>query len=178
MTDKSSETPLLECVRNRIRTRLSLSDSECDVEYDEYAPQTAGDVYIVVTPGGVSTGPAHRGGHVVDELVDVDVTVARRATAKPRDRKREVYLRNLSSLNELVQEVRTAVDFNYDILTAANVLILRDTLSSHGFIEPLKFAGMDKPQAITGDFFAATQEPAAGLKRTIHFKGARRVYTR
>lgn len=179
MSDTASETAMLEAVRNHLRTQLNLADHECQIEFDDMAPATVGDLYVVVLPGGVSDGPAHRGGHVIDELVDVDITVVKRATAKPRDLHREVYLRNLTSLNDIIQQVRDAVDFSYTVNDAANVIILRDSLSSEGFVEPLKYAGIDKrPQRVGGDYFAATTEPAAGLKRTVYFRGARRIQSR
>jgi len=179
MTDTATETAMLEAVRDTIRSSLSLADHECQIEYDDLAPAIVGDLYVVVLPGGLSDGPAHRGGHVIDEMMDVDVTVVKRATAKPRDMHREVYLRNLTSLNDWIQKIRDAIDFSYTVNDAANAIILRDAASSEGFVEPLKYAGMDRrPQLVRGEYFAATNEPAAGLKRTVFFRGARRLQSR
>lgn len=180
MSDNASETALLEAVRNRLRTQLSLPDDACEIEFDEMAPATTGDTYLVVLPGGVTDGPAHKtSGQVIDEVIGVDVTVVRRATAVPRDRHRDVYLRNLTSLNDLIQQVRDAIDFKYEVNIAANAIISGLTGSQHGFIEPLKFAGMDKrPRKVSADFFAASKEPVAGLARTVNFRGARRMQAR
>jgi len=180
MSDNASETALLEAVRNRLRTQLTLDDHQCEIEFDEMAPATVGDKYLVVLPGGVSDGPAHRtSGQVIDEVIGVDVTVVLRATSVPRDRHRDVYLRNLMSLNDLIQKVRDAIDFKYEVNTAANVIITGLTGSTYGFTEPLKFQGMQaRPVKVSAEFFAASKEPVAGLARTVYFRGARRIQAR
>lgn len=179
MSDTASETALLEAVRDRIRAQLALRDSECEIEFDQMAPATVGVQYVVILPGGISDGPSYSGGHVIDEIMGVDVTVIIRATSVPRDRLRGVYLRNLTSLNAVIQRVRDQIDFNYEVLAAANAIIYSETGSSEGFIEPLRFQGLQaRPSKVSGDTFAATAEPAAGLARTVYFRGARRIQAR
>jgi len=181
MTDFGSEVALLEAVRDRLRTELSLDEQECNIEFDEQVPAHAvRHKYIVVMPGGISKGAAHDGGHVIDEIIGVDVTVIIRATDKPRDRRRDIFLRNLSNLNEWCEKIRGQLDFNYTLLTAANTIINGDSNSTEGFVEPLRFAGMDpRARKVSGEVFdSAPTEPNAGLARTVRFSGARRIQSR
>jgi len=173
----TAEKNLLIAVRNAIRAAGSFSDAECEIEYDELAPATTGDKYIIVMPAGWRPGPRHQScGGINDLLYAVDVMVARRISNVPRDRRREQFLWNLQALTAIMDVVFGAVDFQYGLINAANALITTDTTSTEGFIEPLRFTGMDsRPRVVGGDLFGGTDDTAAGLARTIHFGNARRI---
>jgi hypothetical protein len=174
----AAEKNLLLAVRDALRVAGPYTEAQCDIEMDEQAPATAGDTYIVVTTGGWQPGPTHqKSGGVNDLIYAVDVGVVKRAGATPRDRRRNIFFRNLSSLDAELDKIFTAIDFEYDVMNAANALILAETGSTNGFIRPLVFTGMDrKPRVVPAEFFAgAPGENAAALMRTISFGGARRL---
>lgn len=186
-----SETALLLGVLTVLRMPLDKSGGgfsahECDIEADEMAPATVGDLYVAVIPGGWRPGPRHNSaGGVWDIIYGVDVLVIKRTGAVPRDRNRELvigsdYLGNLASLNHDVDRVFHAIDFDlgYTVNNTANRLITDKTGSTEGFVEPLKFKGVDKkPRIANAELFGGTGGKA-GLVRGIYFDGARRISTR
>lgn len=176
-----SETALLNAVRDVIRQRCNYRDHECEVEFDELAPANVGEVYLAVQPGGFRPGPTNASsGGVLDELYDVEVTVAIRCAKVPRDRQREVFAKNLEGLNSRLRAIVAAVgNFSYEVLNLANAEIVNTQNSNEGFIEPLKFGGVDsKPRMIGPDFFAAVgNDQRAGMARTVRLVGARRIQT-
>ena len=175
---KAAENNLLLAVRNELRTAGPYTPEQCEVEFDEQGPAIVGDTYIVVTTGGWQPGPRHQTcGGVSDLIYSVNVGVVKRAGATPRDRRRNIFFKNLASLTAEIDKIFTAVDFNYTVMNAANALILAETGSTYGFERPLTFQGMDRqPRPVPGEFFAGTPgENVAGLMRTITFGGARRT---
>lgn len=170
------ETSLLLAVRDQIRLQ-GFGERECDVEQDEITPATVGQKYLIVMPGGYSPGPRHRSsGGVNDVYYSVSIAIIKRITNVPKDRRRDIFLNNLGSMNDEVDKIFAAVDFSYDVLQAANAIILAKTASAETFTEPLRFTGIDpKPRPAPADLFSATGETAAGLVRSIHFGYARRV---
>ena len=186
-----SETALLLAVLAVLRMPLDKSGGgfaarECDIEADEMAPGNVGDLYVAVMPGGWRPGPRHNtSGGVWDIIYGVDVLVIKRIGAVPRDRTRESligsqYMGNLTSLNADLDRVFNAIDFDkgYTVNNTANRLITQETKSTAGFIEPLKFKGVDKkPRIANAEIFGGTGTKA-GLIRGIYFDGARRVVTR
>lgn len=173
-----AESALLLAVRDKLRDGEGWTEKQCEVEQDEIAPATVGQLYVVVLPGGWSNGPRHNtSGGVNDLLFSVDVAVIKRAASTPRDRRRNLFLTNLDGLNAEVGKVFKWVDFRYDVLDAANELIERETGIEKAFVEPLKFSTVDRrPRVVGGEMFAAAaNQPAAGLIRVVSFVGARCV---
>lgn len=184
-----SESALLRAVVTEIRAHNSSATylaRQVEVEFDEFAPATVGDLYIMVIPAGVEPGPAHNSsGGVVDKLYGVDVAVVLRAPKKPRDRKRE-YLTDFRgtasvgahfSTHEL--NINLQIDFSYDVLGTANTFITDELSSSDGFMEPLKFAGLGPIREAPAEVFGGVSgESAAALIRTIRYRGARRIENR
>jgi hypothetical protein len=173
----AAEKNLLLAVRNRLRSQGPYTLQECEIEFDEMAPATVGNTYLAVMPAGWTPGPRHKTcGGISDLLYSVEVVVIKRITHVPRDRSRDVYFRNLRALTEDIDKVFTIIDFQYDLMNAANTLINTETGSEEGFIEPLKFTSISpKPQLVPAEVFAGTNEDRAGLKRSIVFGGARRI---
>ena len=193
-----SESALLRAVRNEIRAHvasvgppvvLTYLPRQIDVEYDEGAPATSPDVYIMVIPAGVEPGPTHNvSGGVIDKIYGVDVAIALQAQAKPRDRRSEMLtgFRGTTDLtagfehHQLNIELR--IDFEYQVLTTANAFITTEAHAQQrqGFMEPLKFAGVgpirDAPATVFGGLPGS--ESVAALIRTIRFRGARRIEDR
>lgn len=184
-----SESALLRAVVTEIRAHnisATYLARQVEVEIDELAPATVGDLYIMVIPAGVEPGPAHNSsGGVIDKLYGVDVAIALRAPKKPRDRRRE-YLTDFRGTagvgahfarHEL--NINLQIDFNYDVLGTANAFILAESGSADGFMEPLKFAGLGPIREAPAEVFAGVPgEPAAALIRTIRYRGARRIENR
>ena len=147
-----SESALLRAVVTEIRAHNSSATylaRQVEVEIDERAPATVGDLYIMVIPAGVEAGPTHStSGGVIDRVYSVDVAIALRAPKKPRDRRREwlTDFRGTTSIgarfagHELI--INQQIDFQNLVMTTANALILAESLSTEGFIETLKFAGI------------------------------------
>jgi hypothetical protein len=163
-----------------------------EVEIDELAPATVGDLYIMVIPAGVEAGPTHdqSGGLAgssgwIDRLYSVDVAIVLRTPKKPRDRRRE-YLTDFRGTTSIGAHfarhwlnIGEQIDFNYAVTTTANVLILAESGSADEFIEPLRFASLGPIRDAPAEVFAGMPgEPTAAFIRTIHYRGARRIENR
>lgn len=175
-----SEAALCEAVRDEIRAHAAYQERQIDVELDEIAPPTAGDLYILVIPAGSEPGPSHNtNAGAIDRLYAVDVAVAMRAPMVPRDRRRRLFLDRVRSYQLHERNILSKIDFQYAVNTSANALISANEGSTEGFIEPLKFAGTGPFRTAPADLFAAgSGETVAAVIRRIHFRGARRIETR
>ena len=184
-----SESALLRAVVTEIRAHNSSATylaRQVEIEIDELAPATVGDLYIMVIPAGVEAGPDHStSGGVIDRLHNVDVAIVLRAPKKPRDRRRE-YLTDFRGTTSIGSHfarhwlnIGQQVDFNYNVTTAANVLILAESGSADEFTEPLRFASLGPIRDAPAQVFAGMPgEPTAAFIRTIHYRGARRIENR
>jgi hypothetical protein len=172
-----AEKALLLAARDQLRSVGGYKEHECDIELDDMAPAIVGETYVLVTTGGITPGKyQNTAGTVADLLYAVDVTVVKRAKHVPRDRQRNVFLDNLSGFDAEFAKVFSALDWSYAVNAAANELLLQEAAVEERFVEPLRFASMDrKPRPANPDFFAASGNQAAGLMRTISFGGARRI---
>ena len=190
-----SESALLRAVVTEIRAHNSSATylaRQVEVEIDEFAPATVGDLYILVIPAGVEAGPTHSesGGLAsssgwIDRLHSVDVSIVLRAPKKPRDRLREFLtdFRGTTSVGAQFARhelnIGEQIDFNYAVTTTANALILAESGSADGFIEPLRFASLGPIREAPAEVFAGMPgEGAAALIRTIRYRGARRIEKR
>lgn len=171
-----AEKCLLVAVRDRLRSECDYTNPQCDIEFDAMAPATVGDVYVAVLPGGWVPGPRQNtSGGVSDRVYSVEACVIKRIRAVPRDRQRDVFLSNLDSLDEELDKIHEAIDWQYAVNTLANAA-LTERGQVHGFIEPLRFSGVDKkPRLAPPELFGAAGTQTAGMMRTIYFGGARRI---
>lgn len=173
-----TETALLLGVRDRIREACGYSEAQCECEFDEMAPASVGDVYVVVMPGGWQPGPRNNGGGILDELIDVEVEVILRSGQFPKDRSRGLFMDTLTGLNTRLQQINTlAGHLNYAVLDLAKLHLVDST---QGFVEPLKFGGIErKPREVPPEIFSATAgSQPAGLARRLTLVGARRIQNR
>lgn len=184
MTVRVAEKALLLAVRDRLRRSLGdggagLTPEQCDVEADEMAPATVGDLYVAVCPGGWTYGPNHHSsGGVRDVVYGANLAVIKRIKDVPRDRTRDVFLNNLDSLDAEVDKIVESIDWKYEVTVAANDTISKEAGSSEGFIHPLYLAGqVGPPRWCEAEMFAAAGSVKAGLMRIIPFHGARRITT-
>ena len=171
------EKCLLLAVRNRLRTVCKYSDQACEVEFDELAPGTVGAQYVIVAPNGFRRGPHQdRSGTVRDYVYSVAVTVVKRIRHVPRDRMRDVFLNNLGSMDDEIAKICAAIDWTYEVATAATALLVAADDKAQGFVHPLVFTHVDaRPRLVNPDIFAATGQQAAGMARTVYFDTARRI---
>lgn len=175
-----AEVCLLLACRDRLREQAGFTERQCEVEFDEMAPGTVGDVYLAIMPAGYARGPRHNtSGGVNDLIYAVDVVVVKRATATPRDRRRNLFTDNLTGLNSQLSKVHAELDFRYEVLDLANALIQQQSESEEGFIEPLRFISVDpKPRVAPAELFGGAGETTAGIMRVARFGGARRITTK
>ena len=180
---RGSEKHLLLAVRNRLRSECGYKEQECEVELDEMAPATVGNIYVAVMPGGAQTGRNQMTSGGVHDLVwSVSVLLVKRIRNVPRDRLRSVFIEKLDALDEDIDKIIEALDWQYAVINAANASMVAEELtgSSEGFTEPLRFTALDnRPRLANPDLFAGAQgrggSSACGMARTIHFGGARRI---
>ena len=170
-----SETALLTAARNAIRALAEFENREVQIEFDEQAPAAIAHKYVAVMPGEIRPGPTHNtSGGVIDKIHGIRVMVIIRAVKKPLDRSRDLFLDNTGSMDAFVGLIEGVFDFKYDLMNAVNALIVGD-----GFIEPLKWAGYSPMTMVDSDAFQGRSgEERAGLKRIIHFGGARIIKNR
>jgi hypothetical protein len=180
---KAAEKFLMLATRDRLRlpqpTGGGYAENECDVEFDEMAPATVGQVYLAVLAGGWRPGPHHnKCGGVNDLVYSLSVAVVRRIGNVPRDRRRDIFLNNLNTLDDDIDRVFSVVDWKYELMNLANSLITAETQSSEGFIEPLRLIGeVSRPRLVGAEFFGGKGDEA-GMMRVIPFGGARRITTK
>lgn len=179
-----AETALLKAVRNRLRDQLNLTTDECTVEIDDQVPAIARDTYYVVTPGGSRPGPrqATATAGTIDMIVSVRVVAYKKIGNTARDRRRDIFLEQVTGLNALLSAASEQIDQNETLRAAANTL-LDDEAVGGAFITPLQYAGYDpKPQSVFAQEYAAavkTQgDPQIALKRGILFGNARFLQVR
>lgn len=174
-----AEHALLTAVRDAIRTATGLNDRAVRIEIDEEAPAVAGDKFVAVMSDGVAPGASHDTNSGASDLIySVAVMVAIRHT-KPRDRARDIGWSISGALSEFITQINDAVDFVYSVQTAANTFLSSQYSDTAGFVEPLRFAGIDaRPRIAPAELFAAGGELRAAVVRTIRYTGARRIVTR
>jgi len=174
-----SEEALLIAVRDRIREFCNYGIDECDVQPDEYAPNNVGECYVAVMPGEISAGPRHESsGGVIDEIYSVNVLVIARAASVPLDRRSGQFLTNVSGMAERCRKIRAAIDFSYEVTTAADGLMVDVTKR---FCAPLKWRNTSRQDHADAEIFNTAVykgKQAGGVKRTLNFGGARLVTVR
>lgn len=175
-----SERALIIAARDRIRALAAYEDRQVRAEWDERAPATAHDTYIMILPGGVEVDPLQiTNGILTGKSYGLDVVVALRAPKKPRDRERDLWIALSSSFEAHMNNVLAQLDGDYTTITNANAQMVTDgtaTGTCDTFIEPLNCAGLGPIRAAPAELYAGFPgEATAALVRTIRFRGARRL---
>lgn len=176
------EVFLLEAVRDALRAKLDLSEHQCQCEYDELIPAIAGHLYVAVIPGGVQPGPTHQSSSgVIDAIHSVQVTVLRRITTA-RDRYSAAFFEQLHGINRALSDVIAAIDWQMDVLTAANHKLWERDSAAEPFIELLRVSSIDSratvvnANAIGGSTSGqSSTSTGAAVKRSVLFAGCRRI---
>jgi hypothetical protein len=163
-------------VRDTIRADPNYGDKHCNVEFDERAPATAPQLYIIVTFGSHIAGENNEAGQLIHGEYGIDVAVALRSPVKPRDRKRDLWIESANSFRFHEITIVGLIHFRYDVITAANVLITsQEGGTPCGFYKPLSYNGAGPIREAPSEIFAGvTGETQAALIQTLRFRGAMR----
>lgn len=194
-----AEAALLQAVRDKLVTDLTLDDRQCQVELDGMLPDHAPATFVAVSPGGVSPGPRHRSSvGAIDLVINVKVTVYRRVTEVARDRRRSVFIQLLTGIAPTLELVARSLDNNYPVLDQA-IAVISDAITAAGatvpeqlsenetgkFIEPFRqFSPELSARMIYKDPYDAAQmagtpaDPIVAMARSITFQGARFMQVR
>lgn len=179
-----AEVCVLEGVRDILRRKLSLSDHQCDCEFDEQVPSISADIYFAVIGAGCEPGPVHNPSNgVQDSLHSVQVLVMQRRLVA-RDQRRSLFLSRLHGLNAEIGRVIQAIDKQHDVLSYINALLYRDNPTAQPFIELLRFMRVDaKPRMVNSESYAGMTTggkgttPFIAMTRSVYFGRLRRMQT-
>lgn len=176
---------VLQAVLSRIQTSLGLPDSQCSIEADDdFVPQSAGDVYVTVTPAGMTPGPVHQSsGGVRDVEYSVRVAVFLRSRTTPRDQRRHLFLNQVAGINKYLSDIVKAIDWRIEVTNAANTLLYAVSPTDKGFLGMLRMVSIDaKPRGIAVDVYGAGSmqggqgaDTQAGVTRGVTFGRLRRL---
>lgn len=164
---------LLNAVRDRIRSVLSYTNFECDVQPDGAPDPVSGQVYVSVHAGAIRNDDMES----MDEYYEVLVTLTMKVGYLPVDAfGPQVITKATTGLYARAAAIRKTCHMDYTAMTAANTALGG---SVNGFVEPLSYRGMGRPEVKGPAWFSAEDEndPPAGLALEIRFDGARRKQT-
>ena len=174
-----SASALARAVRDAIQAHADFRSRQVTAEIDERAPSRAGDLHVIVWPGGTEQDDTNEtSGCVLDKVFGINVSIAMRSPRKSRDHSGEFWIQATDSFDTYAAAIVSVVHFVYAVLTTANATILSESGSAEGFIEPLKCTGTGPIREAPPDIFADDPRSARpAFIRTITFRGARRITT-
>lgn len=192
------ETALQLAVVDRLVDRLPWTNEKTvRADVDEIVPATIGDhCVLVLNDGAAPTGSHSTSGGSYEVTFSIRIVIVQRLAQIPRDRLGQVlttkFLATQWSINAKFWQCVQALDFNYDVIQAANQLlhehgdkqiVLSGGEYHDGFIEPLRLETADpRPQSVDSAIFAgAPRESTAahvGLRRSARLTGAKRMKSR
>ena len=164
---------LLLATRDRLRDKLTLMDSECDVTYDERPFPTSGNLFISIVGDGWEPGEFDSG-VALDEVYGLTCTVSLRKSGVPRDRiGTNIYLAASLSLEDICRKIMVNIDKSPSLISEAN-----DGMDGANEItEYLRWSGTDpRPRVEGSDWYDAPGDiPDAAYVMSVRFGGARRI---
>ena len=172
-----SSSALARAVRDAIQGLATFRDSQVTAEVDERAPSRAGDLHVIVWPGGTDEDDTNEtSGCVLDKVFGINVSIAMRSPRKARDHQGEFWIQATDSFDTYAAAIVAAIHYDYAINTTANATILSESGSAEGFIEPLRCTGIGPIREAPPDIFADDpRSRRVAFIRTITFRGARRI---
>jgi hypothetical protein len=181
-----SMAALLEACRNQLRENMPVQDAVCDVQEDGQPPPGIGQLYISVHPLGWFPTTSRELIHAIDETYSVGVTVTKRTSGTPRDRRASsIYLDRLWGFEGLTRKVMTILHQSYPLMAEANQIIRehhKTDQTIEGFVETLRWQRTDEsPTPRDGTWLWAdpsSEAEVTGLASeslTIVFSEARRI---
>lgn len=195
-----AEACLLQAIRDKLVTDLSLDDMQCQVEQDGMLPDYAPKLFIAVSPGGIAPGPRHRSSvGAIDLIINAKVTVYNRVTEIARDKRRSTFIQLLTGLAPTLELVARSIENDYTLLESA-LEIISDLIASYSpdpvpahlsanetgqFPEPFRqFTPELSARAVLREPYDAAQmagppaDPIVAMARSITFSGARYMQVR
>lgn len=163
------EKALAVAVQTKLRSVLAINDTQCNVEMDELLASMSADLQINVIPNGVQPGPLNSPA-IRDRFLSIAVQVAVRSRHVARDKRRKVYLDQLTGLAKIVDSIVSAIDGNY----LYDELDEQEGVLACKFIEPLLLVSMEnRPKVIMPMDYGSDQNKPAAHGRLVTFGKAR-----
>ena len=163
---------LLEAAQDHLRTELSLSNAQCGVQMDGDPPPAAGEFYLAIDEGGVSS-PGGTENWLLEQFTVV-VSIMRRTGQYMKDRQGNVLKREataIKSLEELERRTIRALHGRHDFRIAYNTSLgAPDESLGEIAVLPLWYRGRGR----TYRFQSSSEEPAQKfewLRRDLRFGG-------
>lgn len=166
---------LLLATRDHLRTQLSLNESQCDIQPDGRPPANMGERYVALwEDGSAGAGTTGGGASTLSETCGLLVTVTRRTGRYGRDRRRNIFLEEITGLEPLCRSIKAAIHANWGIVNAANARI---SDAYNKFQLPLFWVRQDRAQGMDADWAgsAAEKDDSTYLVVSLRFAGALRV---
>ena len=185
-----SQRVLMNSVRDHLRQPvgdgeatdgLGFEDAQCECTLEGEPLPSSGEYFVGIHEGPWSNTDEHQGRN---DSISVYVTVTRRCTFAPKDRRRVPLLDAADAVDVLADKIASKIHGNYSIIGdpndlgsslphSANVVL---GSSVNGFIRPLYFKGPTGPSTPKGpEWFSAAPitgegvDPAIGIARTFLF---------
>jgi len=182
VADAYSEIAVLEAVLWKLKITTGLDENHIDiVPTPQTIPTLSRAEHILISPNGWSPrgNPHNTSGGVRSETIGVAVTVINNLGAIPEDRKWK-YLFRYQAMSKMIAQVMVALDWQYDVLTKADEILLEATGSTEGFQKCLVWQNIDPTPGMIGpEFWGAASKARspqhAGVSRTIRFSSMERT---
>ena len=174
-----TEAVVVEAVRDYLRENTELNDSGIEVEYDELPPNLSGNWHVVVIGTGFTPSNYSLSNVLInDHKFSFDIAMIRRVHDAPKDRVRDKYLLNQSSLTQAAGQVNSLLDRTYGLVSYCNSKF--DSYpwqSEYGFIEPamLRSPGQVR-SAGSGLFGGSNNQSVSAIVARYKYTGLRRIW--
>lgn len=169
---------LLHAVRDNVYRDLGYDVRTCDIRDDGHPPPRCGSVFLAIHQGGVSSDMQN----ALDEYFDFALTLTMRVSVpleRIGDRQLAIETTQDSGWNRKAHRVKNYLHMAWGILQDANQYLVDwnpDAPTVYGFCEPARFADMETPVLVGGEWFGADLEAGdVGLQGAIRFVRARRL---
>jgi hypothetical protein len=178
-----AETLLHETALARVKAALLLSGAikhalQIQLSVDDELPSVSASTQIAMTPAGTYPGKNHKpSGGVWDLTFDIRFTVCIRNDGTARDDNRQTR----SQLTEVLDQIMQQVDYSYELINAAGLLLVGTRAEGGRYVEPFRDFQIDPvAKPFYHDLFDSNQYPASqgadpivGIRRGITFRQAR-----
>lgn len=180
---------LLYAVRDGIRSAgMNYDKATCEIMDDAKPPPRCGNFFASVHDGYMTSDADNQ----LNELYSLSVTLTMRVTV-PLDRVGDQQMaRNIARVslgdrhgfNAKIDQLRRLIHMNWGFVvltgqspnSANDNIVAWATGTVYGFVEPLRFTGVEAPKLVGGDWFGAEPDAAdMGMKATVSFGRCRRM---
>lgn len=147
-----------------------LTEARCNVMIDGRPPQTCGDMFIAIHPGGFrGVSP-----EIIEAVHQLNITLTFRVANIPKDKAGVyAYLEKNLGIGELAQKIVEYLHNNYIILKYANEFIENPKVNR--WVEPLRLGVATPPRIVGGDWVHAPASKEEVIIQSISFGEAKRV---